>query len=277
VPVTHVETNSPGHLWRKNAERMRLGSTALCIALLWSAVFPSTAAAWGQRGHQLIASLAEAQLTPRTRDEVQRLLALEPGATLESISTWADEHRNPATAAWHYVNFPRISCTYDAGRDCPGGQCVVGALERQLGLLKSASSDEKKLRALKYVVHLVGDVHQPLHAGFADDRGGNSYQLQAFGKGTNLHALWDSGLLNNLNESSQTTLRRLERVPVTDGERSSAMVTAAEESCRIAAGAEFYPGRKLNDEYVAGFTPMMEEQLILAGARLAVLLNDAFR
>lgn len=65
--------------------------------------------AWGAQGHQVIASLAWAQMTPTARMEVNRLLALEPGETLVSISTWADEHRSPTTAAWHYVNFPRDS------------------------------------------------------------------------------------------------------------------------------------------------------------------------
>lgn len=249
----------------------------LCIAMLCSALFPSTALAWGQRAHQLIAVLAEAQLNPKAHAEAQRLLALEPGATLASISTWADEHRSSATAAWHYVNFPRTSCTYDAARDCAGGRCVVSALERQLGILASAATDEARLQALKYVVHFVGDVHQPLHAGFADDRGGNQYQLQAFGKGTNIHELWDSGLLDGRNEDTASTLNRLEQINVDAEARRTSVVSAAEESCTIASRPDFYPGRKLSDEYVARFTPVMDRQLTLAGARLAELLNEAFR
>lgn len=263
--------------WQKHFPPVLAVSAMLCIAMLCSALFPSTARAWGQRGHQLIAVLAEAQLTPKARAETQRLLALEPGETLASISTWADEHRSPATAAWHYVNFPRTSCTYDAARDCAGGRCVVGALERQLGILASAASDEARLQALKYVVHFVGDVHQPLHAGFADDRGGNQYQLQAFGKGTNIHALWDSGLLGGRNEDTASTLNRLKQVNVDGAERRSSVVSSAQESCTIASRPDFYPGRKLSDEYVFRFMPIMDRQLALAGARLAELLNEAFR
>jgi hypothetical protein len=163
----------------------------LCaVAFLLLGSLSVTAHAWGTEGHQVIASLAERQLTPAARAEVNSLLALEPGETLVSISTWADEHRSPQTAAWHYVNFPRDSCTYDANRDCPVGKCVIEAINRQADILRSSAPDEKRLTALKYLVHLVADVHQPLHAGYRDDKGGNLYQLQTFMRGSNLHARW---------------------------------------------------------------------------------------
>lgn len=249
----------------------------LSVVVLVATLLPWEASAWGRQGHHLIASLAEAQLTPKARLELARLLALEPGATLVSISTWADEHRSPATAAWHYVNFPRSSCAYDAVRDCPGGQCVVGAIEQQLDILKSATNDESRLLALKYLVHLVGDVHQPLHAGFGDDRGGNSYQLQAFGRGTNLHALWDTGLLANRGENVPAALARLSQISVDDAARRSSVANAAEESCQIVSGPDFYPGRALTDDYVARNTPVMDRQIVLAEAKLAELINRALR
>lgn len=110
--------------------------------------------AWNGHGHRLLARLAETELTPKTQAAIQALLALEPGATLESVSTWADEHRNPTTASWHYVNFPRGDCHYVAERDCPGGKCIVSALTRQIDVLASDAPPEKRLLALKYVVHL---------------------------------------------------------------------------------------------------------------------------
>ena len=172
---------------------------AMCLPLMLG---PAVAIAWGSQGHQVIAGLALEQLTPKARAEVDRLLAREPGETLVSISTWADEHKNPVTARWHYVNFPRDSCTFDAERDCPDGQCLVAAIRRQAAILASSAKDEQRLIALKYLAHLVGDLYQPLHAGYLDDRGGNSYQLQAFKRGSNLHALWDSGLIKNMNEDA---------------------------------------------------------------------------
>ena len=112
----------------------RLVSAGFATSLVLT---PIPALAWGTQGHQVIAGLATEQLTPQARKQVDSLLALESGATLLTISTWADETRNPATAGWHYVNFPRDSCTYEMSRDCPDGKCVVGAIEAQTAILKS--------------------------------------------------------------------------------------------------------------------------------------------
>lgn len=246
------------------------------IAIIATAIaFSAAADAWGTKGHQVVANLAYAQLTDKAKTEVNRLLALEPGATLASVSTWADETRNKTTAPWHYVNFPRDTCTYDAARDCPDGQCVVGAIDKQLAVLASNTSDEKRLVALKYVVHLVADVHQPLHAGYADDRGGNTYQIQAFGRGTNLHALWDNGLIENTGLDTAAMTAKLLAASATAGEVDAARV--AEESRRIVGTAGFYPDRKVGTDYLERFTPVMEKRLSVAGARLAARLNEVFR
>lgn len=215
----------------------------------------------GTQGHHVAANIAQAKLTPRARAELDRLLALEPGETLASISTWADEHRNPAAAPWHFVNFPRDSCTYDAERDCPGGNCVVGAIERQLKILTSDATDDKKLTALKYVVHFVGDVHQPLHAGYLDDKGGNTYQLQAFMRGSNLHALWDVGLIRNLNEDPAAMTSRLLLKSLPDQAADLNMAHAAEESCRIVGTEGFYPERRVGLDYIEKYTPTLEQRV----------------
>jgi len=248
------------------------------ISLVW---FLSLATlnchAWGTQGHQIVANLASAQLMAKARQEVDRLLALEPGETLASISTWADEHRNPTTAPWHYVNFPKDNCNYDPDRDCLDGKCVVEAIGKQLEILSSSASDDKRLTALKYLVHLVADVHQPLHAGYQEDRGGNTYQLQVFMRGSNLHALWDTGLVKYLNEEIETTAQRLLASGPQPQANSLNMIRAAEESCRIVGTPGFYPERKVGMDYIAQFIPTMERRLSLAGTRLAGLLNRLFR
>lgn len=229
--------------------------------------------AWGADGHRLIAEYADARLSPAARVQVGRLLALEPGATLASVSTWADEVRSPTTAAWHYLNFPRdADCRYNGDRMCLQGNCVVGAIERQLAVLASEAPAERRLLALKYVVHFVGDVHQPLHAGFADDRGGNSYQLQAFGRGTNLHALWDSALLQQWPGGIAALKEAMEKVAVSTS--SSDPRVWAETSCRVVAAAGFYPEqRTLEASYPAQWNEQLARQLGAAGQRLAEALN----
>lgn len=247
------------------------------VIAVTSALMANTAHAWGTEGHQVVALIAQAQLTPKARTEVDRLLAQEPGETLESISTWADEHRSPATAAWHYVNFPRDTCRYVPQRECPDGKCVVGAIQTQLEVLASTATDDKRLLALKYLVHFVGDVHQPLHAGYLDDKGGNTYQLQAFMRGTNLHAVWDTGLIKNLSLSSDELAERLSKGTSASQASNLSPSFAAEESCKIVSSEGYYPDRKLGQDYIDKFTPVAEQRLRIAGDRLAGILNACWQ
>lgn len=246
---------------------------AALVGLIACTVTP-LAFAWGSDGHKIVALLAEAQLTPVARKQVDRLLALEPTSTLASISTWADEHRNPATAAWHYVNFPRGDCNYQPERDCPDGRCVVAAIDRQVEVLRTNGDEEKRLNALKYVVHFIGDIHQPLHAGYGDDHGGNSYQLQAFMRGSNLHAVWDTGLIKSLGLENEAIVKSLLKRPLPVEKTLVSTTKIAEESCRIVARSDFYPERLVTVEYLETYTPVLSYQLALAGSRLAQILNS---
>lgn len=250
---------------------LRFKKNLLAVLLV---IYAPISSAWGVDGHRIIAMLAEAQLRPAARNEINRLLSQEPGATLPGISTWADEHRNPATAAWHYVNFPRGDCNYDVLRDCPDGKCVVTAIDRQIEILKSSADDEKRLTALKYVVHFIGDVHQPLHAGFGEDRGGNSYQLQAFMRGSNLHAVWDTGLIKALQQDNDVIVKHLLNAPRPIEMTPFSSAAAAMESCSIVSSPDFYPDRLVTPTYVERYLPIMEYQLMRAGYRLGQVLNE---
>ena len=246
----------------------------LALVALWG-IGTTPARAWGVQGHQVVAAIAWQGLSPVAREEATRLLALEPAQTLVSVATWADEHRGPASAPWHYLNFPRGQCRFDAARDCPEGQCVVGAIDRQRAILASKATDAERLQALKYLVHLVADVHQPLHAGYADDRGGNQFQLRAFMRGSNLHALWDSGLLRQMELDNTALVAVLQGLTPAAGGRDLNVVQMAQESCRIVALPDFYPPNGVSDAYVQRFTPVVQQRLALAGARLAAMLNAA--
>ena len=262
-PSNHSNPSRPWRPWRTS------------LLLLIACPLATQALAWGEQGHTVVASIAWQGLQPKARQEVARLLALEPGQTLESISTWADEHRSAATGVWHYVNFPRGTCSYEPLRDCPDGKCVVAAIARQQAVYASHASDGQRLKALKYLVHLVADVHQPLHAGYADDRGGNQFQLRAFMRVRNLHALWDSGLLRQMALGDAALVAVLQRPnPGGDGHELN-VVHMAQESCRLVASAGFYPQDGLSDAYVQRFTPVVQQRLALAGARLAAMLNAA--
>ncbi len=253
-----------------------LPALAAALALL---VTPELALAWGAKAHEAIAALAQERLDPRARQMVDELLAQEPGETLASISAWADRVRSPTTAAWHYVNFPRdAGCRYEASRDCPEGRCVVGALQRQFERLKLDRDPKERLIGLKWVVHLVGDVHQPLHAGFGDDRGANLFQLQAFGRGANLHSLWDGGIASNWPTGLEGLMAEardgMAKVQVTQFDPKA----WAEQSCRVVTSNGFYPaGRFVDENYLARWRPVLTQRIAEAASRLAALLNAIAR
>lgn len=252
-------------------------SLRLAVVLLVPLTLSSIAHAWGAEGHRLIAELAESQLTPSARAEVNRLLAAEPSATISSVATWSDEIRSPATARWHYVNLPRWDCDYDRSRDCANDDCAVEALTRQVATLGSKASDSQRLTALKWVIHLVGDLHQPLHASFKADKGGNQYQVQAFGRGTNLHALWDGSMIRN-RPGGADALRRA--ASTTDAAKPEVLRPAdwAVESCKIVAMPGFYPeARRVDQHYVDQWDPVLVSRLRSAAKRLANTLNETLR
>lgn len=240
--------------------------------------------AWGAMGHRLIGQLAEEELTPVAREQVARLLAPEPVPTLAGVASWADELRDNdpglgrRTTKWHYVNVDEPACTYDAASDCAGDACVVGAIATQTAILGDRRrSDTERREALKFVVHFIGDVHQPLHAS-TRGKGGNEQQVRFDGRGTNLHSLWDSGLLNALRVDEDAHLRRLRLLPLVVPLQRDARVPDAkawaEASCRIAVSPGLYPASaKLDATYPARWMPIIDERLRHAATQLAAVLN----
>ena len=251
------------------------------------AVAPSVHA-WGRQGHAIVAELAQRRLSPPAEAEVERLLAAENTKSLADIASWADELRDDpsreelskATAKLHYINFRSDDCTYVPPRDCPGDQCVVGGLAKYVSVLADRSQpNATRLEALKFVVHFVGDVHQPLHAGYRDDKGGNLFQVQFQGKGTNLHSVWDSGLLGTHGNdwrayAGELDARSPATLPPPIAPLENPYAQWAEQSC--AATRDIYPdGHKIDDAYVTAELPVAEGQLRVAGERLAEVLNRA--
>lgn len=260
---------------------------ALLAATLALLLVPHDAFAWGRLGHRLVAALAWDDLTPAARAQVAQLLQGEADPTLPGIASWADELREndpqlgKRTSKWHYVNIGEDDCRYLQARHCANGDCVVEAIKAQTAILAdTARPKAERLQALKFVVHFVGDVHQPLHAGFAHDKGGNDVQVNLDGRGTNLHSLWDSGMLNAAGLDEAAWLKRLRAmplaVPMARDPLPPASVAWAEDSCRIALRPGLYPSRaKIGAEYVQAWRLVAEMQLRRGGAQLAATLNAA--
>lgn len=263
---------------------------SLRLACLFAVFAAAPAWAWGPLGHRVVAELAGQQLSPAARAEVERLLAPEHARTLVDVAIWADDLRDdPAqralaerTRRLHYVNFRSADCVYLPPRDCRDGQCVVAAIGRYAALLADRSRpDAERREALKFVVHFVADVHQPLHAGYRDDKGGNDYQVRYGGQGTNLHAVWDSLLLDSRGLRWRAYAAALDddgpvSLPPPSPPLDDPPAQWAQESCRIVRDDGVYPrGHAIGAAYVAAERPLAERRLREAGVRLAALLNRA--
>lgn len=272
----------------RNRTLLAVSSIALAVSTLISA----PAFAWGAQGHRLVARVAETRLEPAAKAEVERLLALEPGETLASVAPWADQVRandpdlGRRSARWHYINMGEDGCVYDHARHCRDGNCVIEALKAQSARLGDRNiADAERLQALKFVVHLAGDIHQPLHAGYGHDKGGNTYQLQFNGRGTNLHSLWDSGMFHTLRLSDDDYLKKLRpfffqrlfsrfRMHSQKIDLQHDATAWAKESCEIAIASGTYPdGGTIDTRYIKKYRPIAEKRVRQAGERLAQLLN----
>lgn len=254
----------------------------LTIAVLGLGLLASSSAlAWSAFGHRLVAQLAYAQLSDPVRAEVDALLALEPDADIATIAPWPDEIRsNPGyehTGPFHYVNFPSGTCSYQASRDCRDGACIIAALPQYVAQLGDASLPaSQRLEALKFVVHLVGDAHQPLHAGNRPDRGGNRFQVRVGDEGSNLHAVWDYHVLKYADLGLKAYRERLAPRVAATAPGSLDIEDWAEASCTLLDQENLYPARpgKLPKGYLKRTNPIAEQQIVLAAARLSATLES---
>ncbi|HEV2549587.1 MAG TPA: S1/P1 nuclease [Stellaceae bacterium] len=268
---------------------MRLIAAAMVLMLALS----GRALAWGSEGHRVIAEIAEQYLELETARQVRDLLAIENATTLAAVSTWADEIRGPRreTARWHYVNIPihppaGTPARFDYERDCLRSDCVVAAVERFTAVLRDRSAPAReRLEALRWVVHFVADLHQPLHASNNDDRGGNDVHVELGGRHMTLHAVWDWGILAPAvgGDERAYALRLVRAISAADLEawRRGSPAEWATEAYAIARehiyGDWPHESGALPDSYAETALPAVNEQLEKAGVRLAAVLNEALR
>lgn len=308
----------------------RTGTALFAAVALAAALLPAGAMAWGPAGHKAIGAIADELLTPDAQAAVAALLAddrdgrgrFSGRSTLAEVADWADEIRGgPGDQPhWHYDNRP--VCTDDAAIDaasapwCPQGDCASARLPVLLAVLADdGRSRAERNVALKWVVHLVGDLHQPLHASDLAE-GGNRIRVAPYGRaphrsgegrggsrtgrnGESLHAFWDSHLVNlalhpedgRIPETALDALlrrarafdaRRVDAPPARWAEESNRIardfalaVNGVDCARRDALDAGEGPRVTLSRNYVAQGREIVEERLALAGARLARVLNQA--
>jgi hypothetical protein len=270
---------------------------ALVGLVVWSTV--ATLDAWSPQGHRLVASVAASHLSPLARQNVSWLLGRE---SLADVAVWADEYLlgNNQTSFWHYVNIPLDATSYDRDRNCPrqpavsaGSRgdrwrdCVVDRiLYNQERLANAALDRTDRAIALKFLVHLIGDLHQPFHA-LGVERGGNGIPVSVFGAagcsyedGTphpcNLHSVCDTTLVAHRRLSDRQYLAALEALVKQqrlDAREPGSPVDWAMESHALAK-AGLLPANGIVDEaYFRARISMIDERLALGGLRLAAWLN----
>jgi hypothetical protein len=266
--------------------RKACGLRRAAAAFALTLVVASSALGWGQEGHRVVAIIAERHLTAKARERVRQILG--PEGSLAAVSTWADEIRpsRPETAPWHYIDIPLDASAIDPARDCPKGDCVTAAITRFVAVLRNtASSPDAKSEALKFVVHFVADLHQPLHCSDNHDRGGNDVHVKFFGENGNLHSVWDTLLIERIDSNTESYAKRLDAA-LTDssiGAFEQGMVEdwALEShsvAVKVAYGALPSGGTlDLGADYFQAASPAVDVQLWTAGIRLALILNEALQ
>jgi hypothetical protein len=271
----------------------RLITASIVVAFVLAA--SARPAAWGPDGHRIVARLALAYLTPQARQQVDLMLTGDPQDFVEA-SNWADQVRpdRPETYNWHFVDVPHGITAYDPVRDCPptdGGDCVLAAIDRLRRTLTDTSADRaSRAEALKFLIHFVGDLHQPLHSITNADRGGNDVRVDLGGdQPSNLHAVWDRAVIARRGLSDEAYAGRLleefAAKPMSAGPVDP-LAWALESHQRAEAYVYQFPEFVkdvppaspivLSDAYWQRAAPIVDERLKLAGLRLAALINAAF-
>lgn len=247
-------------------------------------LFTDGARAWGPIGHRIVGQIAEDNLTPKSKKSIKLLLGDQ---TLAQVSTWADMIRSDPNWAhakpWHFVDIPDGEDYNTVPKD-PKGDIVVAVTDYVKTLKSEKASNEEKLIALKFLVHFVGDIHQPLHVGRPDDKGGNTIKVKFFDRSLNLHSLWDSGMIDYQQISFLEYARSLQNQKsenVDDFDLDEITFSAImNENMKIRNKVYEFKASgeiiELGQDYFKASLPTMNQRLLLGGKRLASMLNKIF-
>ncbi len=261
--------------------RVRSGLAAVTLGLV---LLPNPQAwAWGSQGHRIIADIAWDHLNDTTMARLEPFLG---DNDLASIATWADDIRpgRPETSAWHYVDIsPKVGRYRPT--DCPDDNCIVAQIHKFARILGDTTQPkEAREEALKFLVHFVGDLSQPMHA-MADARGGNDVPVTVFGSAQcgkyacNLHSVWDSELIKHSDVREHRYARQIEQMIEEKHLKpgSEDPEAWANDSLKLARQAWVKPNTNIDEAYYEREKPVVDRQLALAGLRLARLLNEELK
>ncbi len=235
---------------------------------------------WGATGHRTIGKIAQDYLKGKTK---RKILELLDGQSLALVSTFGDDIKSDKRYnkfyTWHYVNMP-FGVKYEDSKKNPTGDLVTGIEKCKEVIKDENSTKEDRVFHLKMLVHLMGDLHQPMHVGRAEDKGGNMIQVQWFNRGTNLHRVWDSEMINhyqmtyselanNADNISKEQVKFLQKGTIVDWANET-------QTYAIKAYASTKSGEKLGYRYMYDNFGLVRSQLQKGGIRLAKVLNELF-
>lgn len=250
----------------------------LLIALAAPLLSPGPAFAWGPTGHRVVGRIAERHLSEAAARGVAAILGSE---SLAQAATWPDEIRaDPAwdkAKPWHYVSLDDGE-SYETAAKSPDGD-VVEAIGRFTKVLQDPRAEaEQKVEALRFLVHFVGDVHQPLHAGRRGDQGGNGIQVTWFNEATNLHAVWDEKIIESEKLSFSELAGFIDHPTASEIKawQNSVVLDWVRESMDLRPRVYDLGDGKLSYVYAYRNAPFVHRRLLQAGVRLAGILNSLF-
>jgi nuclease S1 len=238
------------------------------------------ASSWGLTGHRVVGQVAENYLSKKAGKEVKKILGTE---SLADVANWMDFIKSEPSydymKPWHYVTIPEGK-TYETSAKEPKGD-VIWAINKFVGELKSDTLTlQEQQFALKFLVHLIGDIHQPLHVGNGHDKGGNDVKIKYFWQNSNLHRIWDSGMVDGQNLSYTEWVSRLDHTTKAQvaAWQSATVNDWAMESMAMRSSV-YAVGEKKNLTYRYNYDHIAEvdRRLLQAGVRLAGVLNDIFK
>ena len=278
-----------------NSPKILPGSLSCAIlACLALAGYSGTACGWGEEGHTAIGVMAVAQLRPNTVSALESFVSPLSKQAMAKACNWPDDLRETEAGEWsgplHYINIPRGDAQYSAARDCPEDlentgtaghpprQCATEAIKYfAAGMADTQAAPEQRWQSFAWLCHLVGDLHQPLHAGFADDRGGNNVDVVFNGEPMDLHDFWDSALILQQAGSWQYLVGELGVLPPAQAVSawSPEMVDGwTNESHRLAAERVYPATPVIGADYAQESWELMQSQMTLAAYRLASIINS---
>lgn len=254
--------------------------TIIALFLVSSSFLHAAEIVWGNTGHRATGAIAEQYLSRKAKKEINKLL---DGQSLALVSTFGDDiksdDRYRSFGVWHYVNIP-FDTTYDIHPKNERGDIIQG-INTCVEIIKNpTSSKEDKAFYLKLLIHFIGDLHQPLHTGLGEDKGGNDFQVQWFKNGTNLHRVWDSQMIERFNMSYSelaTTMPSVSKKQVALLQEGTVKDWMEDSRTLV---KDIYKNTKKGDDlgydYMYQYFDSLRSQLQKGGIRLAGLLNELF-